>query len=154
MTLECPQTDNKRGPHSLTFKAAPDKQSDGDVILRVGGKLMSTTYSDSLEIVGTKENEASKELIVTKDYVVKSKNFIYIADKNVFMYAKEKIFLMAGQDCPQPSPDQDTEGPCFCPVIVYQGGKKGGVLKISDRVFAAASLDSNKVQLQMVMGGK
>jgi hypothetical protein len=150
----CPQKDNQEaGPHVFLMQESADAATSDSftsfVFLRAGGQLNIETYGDSVEVVGSESNPSNKIFSVSDQFVVECKNVYFAADESILHYAKENIYLLAGQDCPDTSVEGQLD-PCVAPVIVF----KDGLLQISDRVFAAAGSGAQKVQLQMVMGGK
>lgn len=139
----CPQKDNEeRGPHIMRFQEKPD--GPGQVFIRTGGDYICSTYDGHITVVGEFEDEeegtlgnpSDKLVAVSKDYLEFTKErYINIAKSHIFL-ADERIFLLAGKDCP---PREGIEcGPCVGPVVVMT--PRG--LALSDRVFATASLEA------------
>jgi hypothetical protein len=145
-----PKCNKKHGAHILKFLAAPQPEP-GRVWLRVGGNYIINTTENMLTTVGDKDkNPSNKTVIVSKDYIIDvQKLYFNHADRHVF-FAEDKIFLMAGRDCP---PDEDGGsdggcqecGPCVYPVIIARcpvpcpvtGIIHWSVQSVSERVFAS-----------------
>ena len=144
-----PKCNKKHGAHIHKYLAAPHPEP-GLVWLRVGGNYVINTTENMLTTVGDKEtNPSNKTVIVSKDYIIEvEKLYFNHADRHVF-FAEDKIFLMAGRDCP---PDEDGGqggcqecGPCVYPVIVARcptacpltGIIHWSVQSVSERVFAS-----------------
>jgi hypothetical protein len=104
--LMAPQKDNtKRGPHMLVMQ---EKASGpGTVMLRAGGVYFVSSYDDSMETVGNKDNPSNKFTAVTKSYVVDVKNTYFNHNGLTIYYSDSYIMLAAGKDCPLP-PDAST----------------------------------------------
>ena len=69
--------------------------------------------------------------------------YINYTKKSHLFYAKEHIFLLAGEDCgPIPS---GKKGPCIGPVCVYD--PSSGCIKLSDRVYATTSPQADTVSI-------
>lgn len=144
-----PKCNKKHGPHIHKYLAAPHPEP-GLVWLRVGGNYVINTTENMLTTVGDKEkNPSNKTVIVSKDYIIDvQKLYFNHADRHVF-FAEDKIFLMAGRDCP---PKEDGGqggcqecGPCVYPVIIARcpvtcqltGIVHWSVQSVSERVFAS-----------------
>ena len=142
--ITCPQKDNTdRGPHILRMQESPTEP--GLIFLRAGGNYVVSTYDDMVEIVGdVDKNPADKLEIISKKKLVYTKDtYINVTDKSHLFIAKEKIMLMAGNDCPS---IDGTCGPCLGPVLVYVGG----CIRLSDKVYASASLGSPAASIFMM----
>jgi len=143
-----PKCNKKYGPHIHQYLAAP-QPNPGLVWLRVGGNYVINTIENMLTTVGDKEtNPSNKTVIVSKDYIIDVEKLYYNhADRHVF-FAEDKIFLLAGRDCP-PSGNQGEDcqecSPCVYPVIVARcpvtcpltGIVHWSVQSVSERVFAS-----------------
>lgn len=143
-----PQCNKKHGAHIFEMKAAPNP-NPGQVFLRVGGNYVIITTENMLTVVGDKEKNPSNKLtIVSKDYINEVEKLYYNhADRHVF-FAEDKIFLLAGRDCP-PDPENQSEckecQPCVYPVIIarcpvtcpFTGIVHWSVQSVSERVFAS-----------------
>ena len=136
-----PQYDNPAGPHIHRFQESP--AGPGLVFLRVGGNYVVSTFNNHITIVGEEDtNPADLIEIVSRVNLVYTKDaYLNVTDKLHLFYAKEVILLLAGQDCPGPV----EVGPCFGAVVVYDYST--GCIKISDRVFASTSPDSQQVSI-------
>jgi hypothetical protein len=138
-----PQKDNKkRGPH--IFRMQEKKEGKGMVFLRCGGDYFISVHDDSVEVVGDPEkNPGDKiEIISRKKLVYTKDNNISISGKSHYLISDENIYLLAGKDC-------DGEfglGPCTGNVLVYVNG----CIRLSDRVYAAASRDANPASIFML----
>jgi len=133
----CPQKDNKeRGPHIHRYQEAPS--GPGLVFLRVGGNYVVSTYDNQISIIGEPEKNPSDKIeIISKIKLVYTKDmYINITEKLHLFYAKEKILLLAGEDCSEGGCCGE-ETPCFGAVLVYD--YCSGCVRISDRVFASTS---------------
>jgi hypothetical protein len=137
----CPQYDNKeRGPHIHRYQEAPS--GPGLVFLRVGGNYIVSTYDNQISIIGDPiKNPSDKIEIISRIKLVYTKDFyINITDKSHWFYAKELIYLLAGQDLNGGSDPCNNCGgtdPNLAPVLVYDLCKQ--CIRISDRVFASTS---------------
>jgi hypothetical protein len=145
-----PQTDNtERGPHLIRLQETPS--GPGQVTIRVGGDYHINTYDNHYTIVGSEDNPSDKITVVSKNTYHQS-DINYINRSELALHiAEDKIFLIAGQDCPIPeggNPEQIVEealkGPCTFPVLCYQPGPPGqsGKVLISDRVYVSSSPES------------
>lgn len=140
--LFCPHTDNtERGPHIHRYQEAP--AGPGLVFLRVGGNYIVSTYDNHITIVGDEEENPSDLLeVVSRTNLVYTKDaYINVTDKLHLFYAKDVILLLAGNECPV----DGEESPCFGAVVVYDFCS--GCIKISDKVFASTSPDSQQVSI-------
>lgn len=157
MRFVSPQKDNKdRGPHFLLFSENPT--GPGTVYLRSGGNFINTTSDNLVEYVGYKQkdgkfvdNPSSKVTFVSDKQYENIKEISYKATNRFFCNAEKDIFLLAGRDYQLP-PDKDGKpqgkGPGIFPVIVFAPSKDGGgVLKISDRLYASCSPDAPTVSI-------
>ena len=156
--IYCPQYDNiERGPHLMRFQEKPT--GPGVVFLRVGGNYVCQTYDNHETIVGSGENPSDLIEIVTRDNVIFTKEmYLNICDTTHIFYAKEMIWLLAGQDvAPKGDPENCNggcggESPNFGAVLVYD--YCSGCIRISDRVFASTSGRGTPVSLAMFLGSK
>lgn len=141
----CPQKDNKeRGPHIHRYQETPS--GPGLVFLRVGGNYVISTYDNKIEIIGDEEkNPSDKMEIITRKKLVYTKDvYLNITEKVHVFLAKERIFLLAGEDCKKggcPGPY-----PCVGPVAIYVGG----CLRLSDRVYGSSSMNAPPVNIFML----
>ena len=138
----------KHGPHIFEMLAAPNP-NPGQVLLRVGGNYIIVTTENMITQVGDKErNPSNKITVVSKNYINETEKLYYNhADKHIF-FAEDKIFLLAGRDCP---PDPESEEackecqPCVFPIIIarcpvvcpFTGIVHWSVQSVSERVFAS-----------------
>lgn len=139
-----PQKDNKvRGPHIHRYQEVPS--GPGLVFLRVGGNYVVSTFDNQISIIGEALiNPADKIEIISRIKLVYTKDvYVNVTEKVHLFLAKEKIFLLAGQDCPVPNADN---GPCPGPVLVYVNG----CVRLSDRVFASASQEAPAASIFML----
>ena len=139
----CPHKQNTNGPHILQMQEATNP-SPGVVLLRVGGQFLCLTVTDHLTIVGDKPDSTSDkiEVVSNQNLVYTKKAYLNISDTSHLFLAKDKILLLAGQDCPDPEGIQEP-GPCLAPVCVL----KDGAIRASDRVFASASPDASVLSI-------
>lgn len=116
----CPQESNVAGPHLHRYQTSLD-ENKSYVYLRVGGDYICSTYNDHLTLVGQdingEELPANKVVLVSKDYVEVTENVYYNKAKLHMLFADEKIFLLAGEDCP--GTGDNPNGPCIGYVAVY-----------------------------------
>lgn len=115
-----PKCNKKHGSHIHKYLAAPNPEP-GLVWLRVGGNYVINTTENMMTTVGDKEdNPSNKTVIVSKDYIVEVEKIYFNHAENHVFFAEEKIFLLAGRDCPSSGEDRecDTCGPCVYPVII------------------------------------
>lgn len=132
--ITAPQKDNtERGPHFMRFQEVPD--GPGQVVIRVGGDYITTTYDNHYQVVGDiEENPSNKIRMVSKHTInVTDKVYYNVAEIHAFL-ADKIILLMAGKDCAPETGDECT--PCVWPVLCLRNGRE---IVISDRVFASAS---------------
>lgn len=131
-----PQRANtERGPHIFRMQEAPT--GPGLIFTRAGGTYVMSTYDTHVTVVGDEErNPADLIEVVTRTNLVYTKDiYLNVSDRIHFFYAKELIFLLAGEDCPDP--ESGEKGPCFGAVLVYD--YTSGSIKISDRLLATTS---------------
>lgn len=141
-----PQKDNvERGPHIHRYQEA--KTGPGLVFLRVGGNYVNSTYDNHTTIVGDEElNPSDLVEIVTRTNLVYTKDvYTNVTDKMHLFVAKEVILLLAGEDCVPGGSCCGGPEPCFGAVVVYDFCT--GAIKISDRVFASTSGNSEQVSI-------
>lgn len=138
--LRCPHKENNYGPHIFRMEERADPQP-GLVFLRVGGNYMNLTALDHITIVGTNEDASLIEYVTKYNLVFSKDAYLNITDNSHLFLAKDKILLLAGQDCPDP--EGGPAGPCLAPVCVL----KDGAIKASDRVFATTSPDSTVLNI-------
>lgn len=148
LELKNPQKNNACGPHILRMQGSASSERSF-IFLRAGGSYVISTCKNKVDIVGDPENSPSDymeivsrlKLVSTRDYYVNvtKKSHIFIAD--------EKIFLLAGKDCPPP-PESDKPGctPCAGPVLVYMNG----CIRLSDRVYASSSCSAPAANIFML----
>jgi hypothetical protein len=139
-----PQKDNEeKGPHIMLFQESPS--GPGLVMLRVGGDYICQTVDNHFTIVGTEEDPADLEEVVTGSNLVYTKqNYTNISDATEAFIANDMIMLLAGKDtCPN-MPD-DYIGPIPAPVLVYDTCT--GAIRISDRVIASTSPNAPTVSI-------
>lgn len=157
MRFVSPQKDNTdRGPHFLLFSESPS--GPGTVYLRSGGNFLNITSDNLTEYVGYKQkdgkfvdNPSSKITYISDKQYEYIKDVSYKSTNRMFCNAEKDIFLLAGRDYQIP-PDKNGKpqgkGPGIFPVIVFAPSKDGGgVLKISDRLFASCSPDAPTVSI-------
>jgi hypothetical protein len=157
MRLISPQRDNKkRGPHFLLFSEQPT--GPGTVYLRAGGNLIQSSCDNSVEFVGYEQkdgkfvdNPASKITFVSDKKYENIKDYTYTGANRVIYNAERDIILLSGRDYDLP-PDKNGKpqgkGPGCFPVVVFVPGKNGGgILKISDRIFASCSPQAPTVSI-------
>lgn len=152
--IRCPQNDNKkRGPHIHRYLEAPD--GPGQVNLIVGGNYTINTFDNQISTIGNPDNPdgGSKVEIINKDkYVYTKEGYKNVTDKSHLFMAKEKIYLLAGEDCvPDAKPCENCGGevPCFGPVLVYDLCKQ--CVRLSDRVFASTSGAATPLTIAMLL---
>lgn len=99
--LMAPQKDNTtRGPHHFVMQEKDD--GPGLVMLRAGGHYYQSSYDDSIEVVGTEDNKASKFTTITGSQLVDIKDYYFNHNETTIYWAENYIFLLAGQDCDVP----------------------------------------------------
>lgn len=136
----------ERGPHFMRFQGRP-KGEPGVIFLRAGGHSVRSTYDMDVVLVGDKEkNPSDKFTYVSKNFITSTEkvHFRYAGEQHIF-FAEDKIFLMAGRDCP-PEEGKRCKGPCVFPVIVarcpvicpFTGLVHWTEQAVSERVFASA----------------
>jgi hypothetical protein len=142
--IKAPQYTNDCGPH--IFRMQENKSPERSLIfLRAGGKYITSTCKDKIDIIGDKEKNPSDyievisrlKLVSTEDY------YVNITKKSHLFLADENIYLLAGKDC------EDKDGnptPCVGPVLVYENG----CIRLSDRVFASASKSAPAASIFML----
>lgn len=134
-----PQRDNvQRGPHLLRMQE--NASGPGLMFTRVGGNYICSTYDNHITIVGDEERNAADkiELVTKTNMVVTYDTYINVCGKSHIFFAKEPIFLLSGEDCPDP--ESGELGPCIGAVLVYD--YSSGKIKISDRLVACSSKNS------------
>lgn len=142
--LFCPQRDNlRRGPHIHRYQESA--KGPGLVFLRSGGNYVIMTYDNKVEVIGdVKKNPADKTEIISRKKLVYTKDqYINVTEKTHTFIAKQKIMLLAGEDC-QPK-DGGKCGPCAGPVLVYVNG----CVRLSDRLIGSASSEATPASLFM-----
>jgi len=147
-----------KGPHIFEMQAAPDP-NPGLVFLRAGGNYVIVTTDDMLTIVGDPElNPSDKINIVSRNYVEEILQTYYNHAQQHVFWAEDKIFLLAGRDCPAnplciQAEEEGTASCCECQPCVYQVALNKCIVPIpgmdgvygltlqsfSDRVFASAT---------------
>jgi hypothetical protein len=158
LQLFAPQIDNdERGPHVLHMQVKPE--GPGIVLLRAGGVLWESSYDHSVETVGEGKHSANKFIDVVGMFLTNCDDIYVNVNRLTYFKADEFIVLGAGLDCPIPAnaqqanditngvlnessaaqsgrlPIRNSCGPCLAPVVVFSGG----MLRISDKVFASSS---------------
>ena len=144
--LYCPQKDNAdRGPHIHRYQEAPT--GPGLVYLRAGGNYVIMTHDNKIEVIGdVATNPSDKIEIISRKKMVYTKDiYLNVTDKSHFFLAKERIMLLAGEDC-EGEGEGEEKSPCFGPVLVYVNG----CIRLSDRVFASASKESSAASIFMM----
>lgn len=139
----CPRkTAEDGGPHIHRYQ----ELDPGLIFLRSGGYHIKSTHKDDISIIGDFMDRPSDKIeLISKVKLVYSKDYyINLTDKSHVFLAKERIYLLAGQDCPIPGSTE--KGPCVGPVLVYQGG----CVKLSDRVYASTSQDAPAASIFML----
>jgi hypothetical protein len=95
--LLAPQTDNKdRGPHMFVMQE--QKEGPGVVMLRAGGIMYVNSYDDSVEVVGTEENEGNKFTSITGSCLHDTKGVYYNHSDTCLFFAENFLYLIAGTD--------------------------------------------------------
>jgi hypothetical protein len=155
--LFTPQKDNKtRGPHYLLFSEAAT--GPGTVQLRTGGNYLLSTCDNSIEYIGYKvenkkyvDNKGSKITYVSGANYEVVGDYKYTQAKRIFCKADEDLVLLSGKDYQLPVDKEGNptgKGPGAFPVVVFVPGKNGGgVLKISDRIYASTSPNAPTVSI-------
>lgn len=143
-----PKCNKTHGPHIQMYQAAPEAEP-GLVWLRVGGNYVINTVRNMMTTVGDKEKFPSNKITYVSKHYINEVEQLYFnhADKHIF-FAEDKIFLMAGRDCP-PKEQEEGEckecGPCVYPVIIARcpvvctltGIVHWSIQSVSERVFAS-----------------
>lgn len=140
LKLIAPQKTSAEGAHILAMQESVD---GGYVLLRAGGKYIQVSTQESYEIVGEipdDENQtgsptSNKVVIVGNDSIMQAHGNVMTLGKQVVFIAKDKIVLLAGNDCKN---DDDEEVPCIAPVLVYHEG----AIKISDNLIGSCTKNS------------
>lgn len=137
LQIKNPQNNNPCGPHFLRMQGSTSSERSY-IFLRSGGNYIVSTCKNKVDMVGDPEKNPSDyleiisrlKLVSTRDY------YVNVTKKSHIFLADEKIFLLAGKDCPPP-PESDEPGcaPCAGPVLVYMNG----CIRLSDRVYASSS---------------
>lgn len=128
----------------MRFQEKPS--GPGLIFLRAGGNYIITTYDHMLDIVGDPEkNPSNKITIVSKNYIIQTKEIYYNQAKMHIFKADDYIFLLAGEDC-ETGGENSKATPCVYPVIIHRcpefcpvGGKwhYQPQKSTSERVFAS-----------------
>jgi len=157
MRLISPQRDNtKRGPHFMLMAEQPT--GPGTLYLRAGGNLIQSSCDNSVEFVGYEQkdgkfvdNPASKITFVSDKKYEQIKDYSYTGANRVIYNAQRDIILLSGRDYDLPKDKNGKpqgKGPgCFPVVVFVPGSNGGGVLKISDRIFASCSPQAPTVSI-------
>jgi hypothetical protein len=136
--IYAPQKDNaERGPHIVRMQEAPT--GPGLIFTRAGGNYIVSTYDSHITVVGEDKNPADLIEVVSRTNIVYTKDmYVNVSDRSHIFVAKEPIYLLTGEDCPDPETGE--LGPCLGGVLVFDYNT--GSIKISDRVIASSGKEA------------
>jgi hypothetical protein len=131
-----PQKDNLvRGPHVLHMQER--KQGPGQIFLRAGGDYIITSYDKMVEVVGDeKDNPSDKIELISRHKLVSAREVYYNRAGTHVFYANDYIFLLAGQDAGENTPQMYPVVVAYQQIPDYVSAVTG--LKASEHVFASA----------------